>query len=161
MKKLFLVLLLLLFPILVFPGELPKYSILSYSRIRIRRPHHKHKIILKRVKRGKKVIWFGFNGGYDLTTNVWNAGGQLKLPAGPFLFIPGSSIYFTQNNIDWQANIDIALAPRFSCGLYGGVGLAIAGRDTTGVGTRARIYRLESFCGISIASKENPCETLC
>jgi len=156
-KRYFVFLALLITPMFIFPAEITSYETVEYAKIVRKHPRHRKVIIKKRrIKKRRKTMWFGLNGGYDISTDVWNAGGQLKFPAGPFCFMPGGSMYFTQNNIDWQANIDLALSPRFTYGLYGGAGFAIAGRDTTGVGIRNIYTGLNLFAGYQLPLKRTP-----
>lgn len=157
MKRYFVFLTLLLVPLFLFPEGFTNYSTVEYARIVRRRPHHRKVIIKKkRIRRHKKIVWFGVNGGYDITTDVWNAGGQFKIPAGPFCFMPGASMYFTRNNIDWQSNFDLALSPRFLFGFYGGVGFAIAGRDTSGIGVNNVRTGLNLFAGYQVPIRRCP-----
>ena len=157
MRKYLMAFVLLIIPILVFPEDIGSMQSIVYSKIVIRPPRHRRRVVVKRKRiRRKKTIWFGVNGGYDITSDVWNAGGQFKFPAGPFCFMPGASVYFTQNNLDWQSNFDIALAPRFVFGFYGGVGLAIAGRDTSGVGVTDARLGLNLFGGYQLPLRKAP-----
>ena len=73
----------------------------------------------------------GVRGGFDYDIDAWSAGGQFRLPfakRGRLQFAPSGDVFFTQHEIDWQANADLIYSPGPRGGFYFGGGMAFSDR---------------------------------
>ena len=73
----------------------------------------------------------GVRGGYDYDIDVWSAGGQFRLPIGRrgrLEIVPSGDAFFTEGEIDWQANADVIYGPGRRGGLYFGGGMGYSNR---------------------------------
>lgn len=69
---------------------------------------------------------FGPRAGYDYDGDTYSAGAQLRVPLwrrSRFTLTPSGDIYNDGTRADWQANIDLLMAPGPRGGLYAGLGL--------------------------------------
>ena len=103
-------------------------------------------------------IGLGIRTGYDYNADAWSLGGQIILPLGGrrggIQIIPSGDIFFiTDNNHDWQLNLDAALKlPLFHIG----AGIAYLNRDFSGNNEDDTKSGTNLFIGISPPGRRLP-----
>ncbi|NIO29528.1 MAG: hypothetical protein GTO29_13355 [Candidatus Latescibacteria bacterium] len=85
-------------------------------------------------------MMLGVRGGYDFEIDKWSAGGHMIVPLGPrgmLELIPSGDVFFLDDEMDWQVNLDAAFRGGrlgFRGPIYMGGGIAIFRRDLKGSG---------------------------
>lgn len=76
---------------------------------------------------GGTAVQLGPRAGYDYDGDTYSAGAQLRVPIwrrSRFTLTPSADLYNDGTRTDWQANLDLLMAPGPRGGIYAGLGFA-------------------------------------
>lgn len=93
----------------------------------------------------------GLRAGYDFDSEVWSAGGHVKIPVGKrfrgFQIIPSGDLFFLYDNKEWQLNLDVAINLMM---FYGGAGVAYLNSDFQHMGKNESKVGTNLFVGMPL-----------